>query len=72
MPHFGPWELVIILLIVLAIFGAGKLASLGGAVGKAVRDFRKEVRSGEEAKKAAEEAEKAAEEAEEASKEPKS
>ncbi len=66
MPHLGPWELGIILLIVLAIFGAGKLASLGGAVGKAVRDFRKEVRSGEEAKKEKEEAEKAAEEAEKA------
>lgn len=64
LPHFGPWELVIILLIVLAIFGAGKLASLGGAVGKAVRDFRKEVRSAEEIKKENEEAEKAAEEAE--------
>ena len=71
MPHLGPWELGIILLIVLAIFGAGKLASLGGAVGKAVRDFRKEVRAGEEAKKEKEEAEKAAEEAEKAE-EPKS
>ena len=36
----GPLELVIILLIVVAIFGAGKLANLGGSVGKAVKDFR--------------------------------
>lgn len=43
MPHLGPWELGIILVIVLAIFGAGKLASLGGALGKGVKDFRKEL-----------------------------
>lgn len=38
--RIGPLELVIILLIVVAIFGAGKLANLGGSVGKAVKDFR--------------------------------
>lgn len=50
MPHFGPWELGIILVIVLAIFGAGKLASLGGALGRGVKDFRKELKAGEQAK----------------------
>ncbi len=40
MPHLGPTELIIILVIVLAIFGAGRLASLGGALGKGVKDFR--------------------------------
>jgi len=40
----GPLELVIILLIVIAVFGAGKLASLGGSVGKAVKDFRTAVK----------------------------
>ncbi|MHB1355450.1 MAG: twin-arginine translocase TatA/TatE family subunit [Anaerolineae bacterium] len=40
----GPLELVIILLIVVAIFGAGKLANLGGSVGKAVKDFRTAVK----------------------------
>jgi sec-independent protein translocase protein TatA len=44
MPHLGPTELIIILVIVLAIFGAGKLGTLGGAVGKGVRDFRKSIR----------------------------
>ena len=44
--HLGPTELLIILAIVLAIFGAGKIASLGGALGKGVRDFRKEIKSG--------------------------
>jgi len=43
----GPLELVIILLIIIAIFGAGKLASLGGSVGKAVKDFRTAVKDPE-------------------------
>jgi sec-independent protein translocase protein TatA len=42
--RIGPLELVIILLIVVAIFGAGKLANLGGSVGKAVKDFRTAVK----------------------------
>lgn len=45
MPHLGPTELIIILVIVLLIFGAGKLATLGGALGKGVRDFRESMRS---------------------------
>jgi sec-independent protein translocase protein TatA len=52
MPKIGPWELVIILVIVIAIFGAGKLAGLGGALGKGVKEFRDAVKPGEgEAKK---------------------
>ena len=44
MPNLGPTELIIILVIILAIFGAGKLAGLGGALGKGVRDFRAAVK----------------------------
>ena len=40
MPNLGPTELIIVLVIILAIFGAGKLAGLGGALGKGVKDFR--------------------------------
>jgi sec-independent protein translocase protein TatA len=50
MPHLGPLELVIILVIVIAVFGAGKLGSLGGAVGRGVRDFRKAVSPEDEEK----------------------
>ena len=50
MPHLGPWELGIILIIVIAVFGAGKLAGLGGALGKGVRDFRSAVKEGEKEK----------------------
>ena len=41
MPSLGPWELVIILVIVVVIFGAGRLSEVGGAVGKSIREFRK-------------------------------
>lgn len=44
MPHLSPVELLIIFGIVVAIFGAGKLASLGGALGKGVKDFRTAVK----------------------------
>lgn len=44
MPQLGPWELIIILVIVIAIFGAGKLAGLGGALGRGVKDFKTAVK----------------------------
>lgn len=37
----GTQELVIILVIILVIFGAGKLPQIGGALGKGIRDFKK-------------------------------
>ena len=40
MPHIGPFELVIVLVIVMVIFGVGRLPEIGGAVGKAIREFR--------------------------------
>ena len=39
----GPWELVILLIIVVVIFGAGRLSQIGGALGKSVREFRSAV-----------------------------
>ena len=39
--RIGPTELVIILVIVLIIFGVGRLPEIGGAMGKAIREFRK-------------------------------
>ena len=41
MPHFNPVELIIVLLIVLVLFGGGRVAKLGGELGSAVREFRK-------------------------------
>jgi sec-independent protein translocase protein TatA len=37
----GTTELVIILVLVLVIFGGGKLPEIGGALGKGIRSFRK-------------------------------
>ncbi len=37
----GTTELVIILVLVLVIFGAGKLPEIGGALGKGIRNFKK-------------------------------
>ena len=41
MPGFGVWELVVILVIVVVIFGAGRLSEVGGALGKGIREFRR-------------------------------
>ena len=38
---FGWSELVVILLIVLIIFGAGKLPEVGSSLGKGIKNFRK-------------------------------
>ena len=37
----GVPELVIIFLIILIIFGAGKLPEIGGAIGKTIKNFKK-------------------------------
>ena len=55
MPHLGVPELVIILVIVLILFGAGKLADIGGALGKGIREFRKASAEAEKTQKELEE-----------------
>ena len=44
----GPMELVIILLVLVMLFGATRLADLGGSLGKGIKEFRKEVSNEEE------------------------
>ena len=39
----GPTELIIVLVIVMIIFGVGKLPEIGNAMGKAIREFRSSV-----------------------------
>jgi len=39
-PRLGPLELVLILVIIFVIFGAGKLPQIVGSVGKSIRSFR--------------------------------
>jgi sec-independent protein translocase protein TatA len=40
---FGHMELLIILVIALIIFGAGKLPEIGSGIGNAIRNFKKGV-----------------------------
>ena len=48
-----PLHLVLVLIIVLIVFGAGRLTEVGGALGKGVRDFRANVESKDAATPAA-------------------
>jgi sec-independent protein translocase protein TatA len=48
MPQFGVWELLIILVIVLLIFGATRLRDIGKGLGGAVTAFRTEVKKDQE------------------------
>jgi sec-independent protein translocase protein TatA len=41
MPHLGVPELLIILVIIVIVFGVGRLGDIGGAVGKGIREFRR-------------------------------
>ena len=45
---FQPWHLLLILLIVLIVFGAGKLSQVGGALGQSVKDFKATVSEGDD------------------------
>ena len=42
MPNIGGPELIFLLVIVLIVFGAGKLPDVFGQIGKGVRSFRDE------------------------------
>ncbi len=45
---FGLPELLVILVIVIALFGAGRISGVGRALGQSVRGFREEVRTDDE------------------------
>jgi len=40
MGRIGIWELLIILLIVILIFGASRLPELGKGIGKGIKNFK--------------------------------
>ncbi len=44
----GMPELLVILVIILVIFGAGKLPEIGGAIGKGIKNFKKATREPDE------------------------
>jgi sec-independent protein translocase protein TatA len=46
----SPWQLLLILVIVMLIFGTKKLRNIGGDLGSAIKNFRSSVQEGEEGK----------------------
>ena len=39
--RMGPWEIGLILVVILIVFGVGRLPQVGGAIGKGLRAFRR-------------------------------
>jgi sec-independent protein translocase protein TatA len=46
--NLGPTELIIILVIVVLLFGVGRLSQIGGELGKGIREFRSGLREEDE------------------------
>ena len=44
----GGWEWIIILVIVIIVFGVGKLPQAGAALGQSIREFRDAMKSKED------------------------
>jgi sec-independent protein translocase protein TatA len=55
MPHLGPTELIIILVIVLVLFGVGRIGKIAGELGSGIRAFREGLSSEEKPKENEEE-----------------
>lgn len=45
--RLGPTELIIILVIVVLLFGVGRISKISGELGTAIREFRKGLNDGE-------------------------
>lgn len=43
LPNLGPWEILLILVVVLLVFGAKRLPEMGAAMGKGIREFKKNI-----------------------------
>jgi sec-independent protein translocase protein TatA len=46
----GPWELILILLIVVVLFGAKRLPEMGKGIGEGIKNFKKSMKGGDEGK----------------------
>lgn len=46
----GPWQLVIILILAVLVFGGSRLAGVGKGVGRSIREFKEEVKSVDDGK----------------------
>lgn len=52
MPHIGPMEAFIVFMIVLVLFGGGRVAKLGSEMGEAIANFRKNSKDPDESQAA--------------------
>lgn len=52
--RLGPLEIGLILVIILIVFGVGRLPQVGGAIGKGLREFRKAQKGEDEEEEKAE------------------
>ena len=43
--RFGTWEIILIIVLVLIVFGGSKLAGVGKSLGKSIKEFKEEVGS---------------------------
>ena len=50
--RFGTTEIILIVALALVLFGGGKLAGVGKALGKSIKDFKHEVKEEPESGKA--------------------
>ena len=57
---FGPTEMIIILVIVLVLFGVGRIGKIGGEFGRGISEFRKGLKVGEDTDENAENLDKKA------------
>ncbi len=48
MPSLGPTEIIIILVIVIVLFGAGRIGKIGGELGSGMRAFKANLRGPED------------------------
>ena len=60
--NIGAPELLLVLVIVVLIFGVGKVGDLGAALGKSIREFRREVGAPDEETQTEEDTDAAADE----------
>jgi sec-independent protein translocase protein TatA len=40
MPNVGPWEIILLLLLALLLFGAKRLPEIGRSMGRGMREFK--------------------------------
>ncbi|MEG0874396.1 MAG: twin-arginine translocase TatA/TatE family subunit [Clostridiales bacterium] len=41
--RFGIWEIVLILVVILVLFGGSRLAGVGKSLGRGIKEFKEEV-----------------------------